>query len=124
MARISGVNIPTYKKLWVALTYIYGIGNTKAVSICKDAELDSERRVNTLNEVEIGKLRSVIASKHAVEGDLKRVVASSISALKDNGSYRGSRHIKGLPMNSRTRTNARTRRGKRIAIAGKKIAPK
>ncbi len=124
MARIAGVNVPTHKKLWVALTYVYGIGNFKSMSICRDAELDPERRVSTLSEIEVGKLRSVIGAKHVVEGDLRRVVSSSIAALKDSGSYRGSRHIKGLPMNSRTRTNARTRRGKRVAIAGKKIAPK
>ena len=125
MARISGVNIPTNKRVVVALTYIYGIGSKVAENICKQANLSQSKRVNELNETEISKIREVIDSKHVVEGNLRREVSVNIKRLTDLGCYRGLRHRKRLPVRGqRTHTNARTRKGKAIAIAGKKLAPK
>ncbi len=121
MARISGVNIPSNKKVYIGLTYIYGIGQKSALDICNKAQVDKDCRVSALSEPEILKLREVIDSSYTVEGELRREVAVNIKALKDIKCYRGSRHILGLPAHGqRTHTNARTKKGKRFAIAGKK----
>ena len=123
MARISGVNIPSQKRVEIALTYIYGIGGTKAVEICKKANIESERRIHQLTEDELAKIRDIIDEDHQVEGDLRRYVSMNIKRLVDLGCYRGLRHRKGLPTRGqRTHTNARTRKGKAKPIAGKKKA--
>ena len=125
MARISGVNIPTNKRIHVALTYIYGIGPTRAVDICTKASIDHSKRVNELNEEEVTKVRELIESSYTVEGDLRREVSMNIKRLTDLGCYRGLRHRKKLPVRGqRTHTNARTRKGKAVAIAGKKKVTK
>ena len=125
MARISGVNIPTDKRVLVALTYIYGIGKKIAKDICSNAAIDTSKRVNQLTDDEVNKIREVIDQKHSVEGDLRRKVSMDIKRLTDLGSYRGLRHRKKLPVRGqRTHTNARTRKGKAIAIAGKKKVTK
>ena len=125
MARISGVNIPSNKRVIVALTYIFGIGPKIASDICKKVNLASSKRVNELNDDEISKIRELIDSKYVVEGNLRRDVSVNIKRLTDLGCYRGLRHRKKLPVRGqRTHTNARTRKGKAIAIAGKKKAPK
>lgn len=126
MARIAGVNIPTNKKLFIALTYIYGVGEHRANEICKAAGLSPDVRVSSLDETQVIKIREVIeASSFVVEGDLRREVAMDIKLLKDIKCYRGLRHIKKLPTRGqRTHTNARTRKGKAIAIAGKKQVTK
>ena len=124
MARISGVNIPTSKRIHVALTYIYGIGPKIANDLCNQASIDTSKRVNQLNDDEINKIREIIEQKHIVEGDLRRKVSMDIKRLNDLGCYRGLRHRKKLPVRGqRTRCNARTRKGKAIAIAGKKLTP-
>jgi small subunit ribosomal protein S13 len=121
LARIAGVNIPTGKRVEIALTYIFGIGRTKARQICEIVGVPRERRVNQLTEDEIKRIREVIDSDHQVEGDLRREVAMNIKRLMDLGSYRGLRHRRGLPVRGqRTHTNARTRKGPARAIAGKK----
>lgn len=121
MARIAGVNIPTKKRVLIALQSIYGIGPTKARLICAKVSLPNERRVNDLTDDEIVKIREAIDSDHRVEGDLRRDVAMNIKRLVDLNCYRGTRHRKGLPVNGqRTHTNARTRKGKAKPIAGKK----
>ncbi len=121
MARIAGVNIPTNKRVVIALTYIHGIGRTKARKICDGAGIPSERRVNELNDQEVMHIRETIDRDHLVEGDLRRDVAVSIKRLMDLGCYRGLRHRKGLPVRGqRTHTNARTRKGPARPIAGKK----
>ena len=123
MARISGVNIPTSKRIEVALTYIFGIGQTRAKLICKEANLDASKRVNSLSEDELTIIRDIIEKKFTVEGDLRRENAVSLKRLVDLGCYRGLRHRKGLPVRGqRTHTNARTRKGKARPIAGKKKA--
>ncbi|MDC0349063.1 30S ribosomal protein S13 [Alphaproteobacteria bacterium] len=123
MARISGVNIPSQKRVEIALTYIYGIGDTKAVEICKKAKIESERRIHQLTEDELSRIRDIIDEDHQVEGDLRRYVSMNIKRLVDLGCYRGLRHRKGLPTRGqRTHTNARTRKGKAKPIAGKKKA--
>ena len=125
MARISGVNIPTNKKIRVALTYIFGIGPKIANDICSEASVDITMRVNQLKDEEINKIREIIDAKHSVEGDLRRKVSMDIKRLTDLGSYRGLRHRKKLPVRGqRTHTNARTRKGKAVAIAGKKKVTK
>ena len=124
MARISGVNIPTNKKVNIALTYIFGIGKKFALDICKDASIDVAKRVSELNEEEVNKIRDLIDKNYSVEGDLRRNISLSIKRLVDLASYRGLRHKKKLPVRGqRTRCNARTRKGKAIAIAGKKLTP-
>ncbi len=121
MARISGVNIPTQKRVVIALTYIHGIGRTTAVRICTAVGIPAERRVHELTEDELARLRESIDSDLVVEGDLRRQTAMSIKRLMDLGCYRGLRHRKGLPVRGqRTHTNARTRKGPAKAIAGKK----
>ena len=122
MARIAGVNIPTAKRVEIALTYIHGIGRTKAKEICEKIGLPSERRVNELTDSEIIKIRETIDSDFTVEGDLRREVSVNIKRLMDLRSYRGLRHRAGHPVRGqRTHTNARTRKGKPKAIAGKKM---
>ncbi len=121
MARIAGVNIPTGKRVEIALTYIFGIGRTKAQMICQTVGIPRERRVNQMTDDEVLRIREVIDRDLMVEGDLRREVAMNIKRLTDLGSYRGIRHRKGLPVRGqRTHTNARTRKGKARPIAGKK----
>ncbi len=121
MARIAGVNIPTGKRVLIALTYIHGIGRTKAAEICEKVGIPLERRVNDLTEVELTGVRDSIDSDYQVEGDLRREVAMNIKRLMDLGCYRGIRHRRGLPVRGqRTHTNARTRKGPAKTIAGKK----
>ena len=121
MARISGVNIPTNKKIEIALTYIFGIGRKVANDICTKASVDKTKRVNQLNEDEINKIRELVEKSYSVEGDLRRKISMNIKRLTDLGCYRGLRHRKKLPVRGqRTHTNARTRKGPRFAIAGKK----
>ncbi|MCW0234536.1 MAG: 30S ribosomal protein S13 [Ferrovibrio sp.] len=123
MARIAGVNIPTNKRVEIALTYIYGIGRVKAKEICEKVGLPRERRVNQLTDAEVLQIRETIDRDYKVEGDLRREIAMDIKRLMDLGCYRGLRHRKGLPVRGqRTHTNARTRKGKAVAIAGKKKA--
>jgi small subunit ribosomal protein S13 len=125
MARISGVNIPTNKKINIALTYIFGIGNKVAGDICSEASVDITKRVSELNDDELNVIRDLIDQKHTVEGDLRRKISLDIKRLNDLGCYRGLRHRKKLPVRGqRTHTNARTRKGKAIAIAGKKKVTK
>ncbi len=125
MARIAGVNIPTNKRVLIGLRYIYGIGPAKAAEICSKLEIPAERRVNQLTDSEVLKIRELIDRDYRVEGDLRREVAMNIKRLMDLGCYRGLRHRKGLPVHGqRTHTNARTRKGKAVAIAGKKKVTK
>ena len=125
MARISGVNIPTNKKINIALTYIFGIGPKIASDICDEASIDVSKRVSELNDDELNKIRDLIDQKHSVEGDLRRKVSLDIKRLNDLGCYRGLRHRKKLPVRGqRTHCNARTRKGKAVAIAGKKKVTK
>ena len=125
MARIAGINIPTQKKLKIALTYVYGIGNKVSNDICLKANVDSNTRVQDLSESEIKNISDVISSSFLVEGDLRREVSGNIKRLKDLGTYRGVRHRRNLPCRcQRTHTNARTKKGKAIAIAGKKKVTK
>jgi small subunit ribosomal protein S13 len=121
VARIAGVNIPTNKRVEVALTYIHGIGRTKAREICAKNDIPDDRRVNQMTEDEVIRVRESIDRDYQVEGDLRREVAMNIKRLMDLGCYRGLRHRKGLPVHGqRTHTNARTRKGKARPIAGKK----
>ncbi len=125
MARISGVNIPTNKKVHIALTYIYGIGKKIASDICNDASVELSKRVSDLNDDELNKIRDLIDKNYSVEGDLRRRISMDIKRLNDLGCYRGLRHRKKLPVRGqRTHTNARTRKGKAVAIAGKKKVTK
>ncbi|MBO90737.1 MAG: 30S ribosomal protein S13 [Nisaea sp.] len=121
MARIAGVNIPTQKRVQVALTYIYGIGQTTALDICQKLDIPAERRVSDLMEDELTRIREMIDGDVVVEGDLRRKTAMDIKRLMDLGCYKGLRHRKSLPVRGqRTHTNARTRKGPAKAIAGKK----
>ncbi|MES1991204.1 MAG: 30S ribosomal protein S13 [Pseudomonadota bacterium] len=121
MARIAGVNIPTNKRVVIALTYIHGIGDAKSQEICGKVGIPAERRVNQLTDSEVIQIRETIDRDFIVEGDLRREVAMNIKRLMDLGCYRGLRHRKGLPVHGqRTHTNARTRKGPAKAIAGKK----
>lgn len=125
MARIAGVNIPTNKRVEIALTYIYGIGRQQARRIREKAEVAPERRVNQLSDAETMRIREIIDQEHTVEGDLRRNVAMNIKRLMDLGCYRGLRHRRGLPVRGqRTHTNARSRKGPARPIAGKKKASK
>lgn len=125
MARIAGVNIPTQKRVIIALTYIYGIGQVKAKEIVAKLDVDEAKRVNELSDQEILRIREIIDADYLVEGDLRREISMNIKRLMDLGCYRGLRHRKGLPVRGqRTHTNARTRKGKAVPIAGKKIAKK
>jgi small subunit ribosomal protein S13 len=121
VARIAGINIPTNKRVDIALTYIHGIGRSTAAGICKQVGLADNVRVNELSEAEIVKIREVIDQTYTVEGDLRRETAMNIKRLMDLGCYRGLRHRRGLPVHGqRTHTNARTRKGPAKPIAGKK----
>jgi small subunit ribosomal protein S13 len=123
VARIAGVNIPTQKRVLVALTYIHGIGATKAREICEKVGIPAARRVSQLTDDEVVRIRETIDRDYRVEGDLRREVAMNIKRLMDLGCYRGLRHRKNLPVRGqRTHTNARTRKGKARPIAGKKKA--
>ncbi len=125
MARIAGVNIPTNKRLIIALQYIHGIGAIKAAEICHKTGISESKRVQQLTETEVSKIREIIDRDYTVEGDLRREVSMNIKRLVDLGCYRGLRHRKRLPVRGqRTHTNARTRKGTAKAIAGKKIATK
>jgi small subunit ribosomal protein S13 len=121
VARIAGVNIPTNKRVEIALRYIHGIGPAKAKEICEKVSIPQERRVNELSDAEVMQIRETIDRDYMVEGDLRRDVAMNIKRLMDLGCYRGLRHRRGLPVHGqRTHTNARTRKGPAKAIAGKR----
>jgi small subunit ribosomal protein S13 len=126
MARIAGVDIPPSKRVVIAMTYIHGIGTTTAQKIVKNANVDASKRTRDLSEEEVARLRQVVdrlssAKEILIEGDLRRDVATNIKRLTEIGSYRGQRHRRGLPVRGqRTRTNARSRRGPKRAVAGKK----
>ena len=121
MARISGVNIPTGKRVVIALTYIHGIGRTAAQKICDTVGIPTQRRVNELSDAELSQVRDIIDQQYVVEGDLRRERAMNVKRLMDLGCYRGLRHRRGLPVRGqRTHTNARTRKGPAKPIAGKK----
>jgi small subunit ribosomal protein S13 len=125
VARIAGVNIPTQKRVIIALQYIHGIGPAKSREICGKVGIPDDRRVNQMTDDEVLRIREVIDREYQVEGDLRREVAMNIKRLMDLGCYRGLRHRKQLPVRGqRTHTNARTRKGKARPIAGKKIATK
>ena len=125
MARIAGVNIPTNKRVLISLRYIYGIGPQNAKVICDQLSIPAERRVNQLTDDEVMRIRELIDREYRVEGDLRREQAMNLERLMDMACYRGLRHRKGLPVRGqRTHTNARTRKGKAVAIAGKKKVTK
>jgi len=121
LARIAGVNIPTHKQVQIALTYIHGIGRESAIKICEGTGIDVTRRVNELSDADVLKIREFIDANLMVEGDLRRDTQMNVKRLMDLGCYRGIRHRRKLPVRGqRTHTNARTRKGKAKAIAGKK----
>jgi len=121
MPRVIGVDIPNNKRLEISLTYIYGVGQTTSAKICKDLNLDPGMKAQDLTEEEIQNLATHVQKTYPVEGQLRRAVAGNISRLRDIGCYRGMRHRRGLPVNGqRTRTNARTRKGPKKTVAGKK----
>ena len=121
MARIAGIDLPRNKRIGIALTYIYGIGRTVALEICAKADIDSEVKTDVLADAEIVKLREVIEEGYKIEGDLRREVSQNIKMLMDIGCYRGLRHRRGLPVRGqRTHTNARTRKGPKKTVAGRK----
>lgn len=121
MARIAGVNIPTDKQAWVALTYIYGIGRTTSYKILEKVKINPTTRINQLKEDEVARIRDEIDGTHLVEGDLRRQVALNIKRLMDMGCYRGLRHRRGLPVRGQsTRANARTRKGPRKGVVKRK----
>ena len=124
MARISGVDLPRNKRIEIGLTYVFGIGNTSARQIVKAADVLPSTRCNDLTDEEITRIRSVIDENYQTEGDLRRVYSQNVKRLTEIGSATGRRHRVGLPVRGqRTHTNARTRKGKAIAIAGKKLTP-
>lgn len=117
MARISGINIPDNKQAFIALTYIYGIGAESSKSILKVCKIDGSKVAKDLSDSEIEKIRNILSSKYKVEGDLRLEVSQNIKRLKDINSYRGTRHTKALPVRGqRTKTNARTKRGKKVTV--------
>ncbi len=121
MARIAGIDIPREKRLVVSLTYLYGIGNTKAAEICEATKIDSTTRVKDLTDAEVAELRSYIEDNFKIEGDLRREVNQNIKRKMEIGCYQGLRHRRGLPVRGqRTHTNARTRKGPKKTVAGKK----
>ncbi len=125
MARIAGIDLPREKRIEVALTYIYGIGQSTAHDILKETAVNPDIRVHELSDDDVNKLRRVIEDRYKVEGALRTEVSMNIKRLMDIGCYRGMRHKRGLPVRGqRTHTNARTRKGPRRAVAGKKRAPK
>jgi len=124
LARIAGIDLPKNKKAYIGLTYIYGIGESSALDILKKAKVDPDKKVLDLTEEEVSQIRAVITSDYKVEGALRSEVQQNIKRLMDIGTYRGLRHRRGLPVRGqRTKTNARTRKGKRKTVAGKKKAP-
>jgi len=121
MARIAGVDLPRNKRIGIALTYIYGIGRTSALQICEKAEIDDSVKTDILADAEVVKLREIIERDYKIEGDLRREVSQNIKMLMDIGCYRGLRHRRGLPVRGqRTHTNARTRKGPKKTVAGRK----
>ncbi len=124
MARIAGVDLPRNKAIGIALTYIYGVGRTRAKQICEKAGLDVWAKTDHLSESEVVQIREILERDYQVEGDLRREVSQNIKLLMDIGCYRGLRHRRGLPVRGqRTHTNARTRKGPKRTVAGKKKAP-
>ncbi|MEN8182388.1 MAG: 30S ribosomal protein S13 [Myxococcota bacterium] len=124
MARIAGVDLPRNKRVEIALTYIYGIGNCSAKQICEKAQVEPETKTDDLAEGDVIRLRELIEKEHRVEGDLRRENSQNVKLLMDIGCYRGLRHRRGLPVRGqRTHTNARTRKGPRKTVAGKKKTP-
>ncbi len=127
MARISGVTIPSEKQVGIALTYVYGIGQKTALSILQNAKVDATIRVKNLTDAEVARVQDIISGSYTVEGELQRIVTGNIKRLKDIGAYRGLRHKANLPVRGqRTRTNARTKRGKKVTVGGtaRKVAAK
>jgi small subunit ribosomal protein S13 len=121
MARIAGIDLPRNKRIEIALTYIYGIGRTSARDICKKAEIEGAVKTDVLADSEVVRLREIIESDYKIEGDLRREVSQNIKMLMDIGCYRGLRHRRGLPVRGqRTHTNARTRKGPKKTVAGRK----
>lgn len=119
MARISGVNIPDQKQVWVSLTYVYGIGSKTAQDILNKANVKPTERVKNLSDAEISRIQDVINADYVVEGELQRIVSGNIKRLKDIKSYRGLRHVANLPVRGqRTKTNARTKRGRKVTVGG------
>jgi small subunit ribosomal protein S13 len=124
LARIAGIDLPKQKKAFIGLTYIYGVGRTSAMNILTKANVNPEKKISDLTEEEVAKIRSVMTADYKVEGALRSEVQQNIKRLMDIGSYRGLRHRRGLPARGqRTRTNSRTRKGKRKTVAGKKKTP-
>lgn len=124
MARISGIDLPRDKRVEIGLTYLYGIGLSSSQEILKATGVNPDTRVRDLSEEDVAKLRIYIETNYQIEGDLRRLEAMNIKRLGDIGTYRGRRHRQGLPLRGqRTRTNARTRRGRKLTVAGKKKAP-
>jgi small subunit ribosomal protein S13 len=124
MARIAGIDLPRNKRIEIALTYVFGIGRTRATEICGKAEVDGSTKTDHLSEAEVIKLREIIERNYQVEGDLRREVSQNIKMLMDIGCYRGLRHRRGLPVRGqRTHTNARTRKGPRKTVAGRRKTP-
>jgi small subunit ribosomal protein S13 len=123
MARVAGIEIPANKPAWVSLTYVFGLGKTLARKILKEANVPEQTRIKDLNEDQLTRVNSIVDKNYVVEGALRRQIQQNVQRLKDIGSYRGSRHRRGLPVRGqRTRTNARTRKGPRKTVAGKKAA--
>lgn len=121
MARLAGIDLPKNKKAYIGLTYIFGIGVSSAMDILKKAEVDPNKKISDLNEEELAKIRSIMTNEYKVEGALRSEIQQNIKRLMDIGTYRGIRHRRGLPVRGqRTRTNSRTRKGKRKTVAGKK----
>jgi len=121
MPRIAGIDVPSEKKIWIALTYIYGIGPHLARQILKEAQISQDVRAKTLTEDEVSRISTVIDRNYVIEGQLRRQISQDIARLRDINCYRGLRHRRGLPVRGqRTRTNARTRKGPRKTVAGKK----
>ncbi|MBU1099994.1 MAG: 30S ribosomal protein S13 [Bacteroidetes bacterium] len=124
MARIAGIDLPKQKKAYIGLTYIYGIGKTTALEILKKSDVDAEKKIVDLTEEDIAKIRAIMLNDYKVEGALRSEVQQNIKRLMDIGCYRGLRHRRGLPVRGqRTKTNSRTRKGKKRTVAGKKKAP-
>jgi small subunit ribosomal protein S13 len=124
LARIAGIDLPKQKKAYIGLTYIYGIGRTSALSILGKAAIDPDKKIADLTEEEVAKIRSIMTNEYKVEGSLRSEVQQNIKRLMDIGCYRGLRHRRGLPVRGqRTKTNSRTRKGKKRTVAGKKKAP-